>query len=51
MKIYTDKEMSIKEALEYMDDEWIEDGNCCHQTTMDLRDCCKQLLEDINSEN
>jgi len=28
----------LPEALEYLTDEYIGEGNCCHQTIMDLRD-------------
>jgi hypothetical protein len=42
--IYTDEAKSIKDALEQMTDEWIEDGQYCDQTLMDLRDALKWVI-------
>ena len=54
MKIYfegtkkdprTGKE-SIEKVLPKMTDDWIDDGNYCDQTIIDLRDACKFLLKE-----
>jgi hypothetical protein len=44
---------SIDEALKMLTDEWVDDGNYCAQTVIDLRDAlikymerCESLLED-----
>ena len=44
--IYTDKEMPIDEALEYMTEEWIEDGEACAQTLIDTVAVCRRLSEE-----
>ncbi len=43
-RIWTDRKRGIEKALAEITDEWIEGGNCCHQTTMDLRDALKAAL-------
>jgi len=42
--IHTDKKRPVKEALEMLTDEWIEDGHFCDQTIMDLRDTLIEQL-------
>ena len=32
-------------ALNRITDEWVDAGQCCGQTTLDLRDACKSLIE------
>ncbi len=43
-RIWTDRKQGLEKALAVMTDEWIESGQCCHQTTMDLRDALKAAL-------
>ena len=54
---YNDEHHSIDEALKMLTDEWIDDGNYCAQTVIDLRDVlkfyinkCKKLEKQINNE-
>lgn len=42
--IHTDKEMPVPIALDYMTDEWIEQGNYSDTTLIDTRNACRQLL-------
>ena len=44
MKIWTDRPMGIKEALEFMTDDWIEADSYCQMTVQTLRDACLELL-------
>lgn len=48
--IYTDKLCTLEEALEQLTDEWIEDGNYCDRTVIDLRDTIKDLLHGEGKE-
>lgn len=55
---YNDEHHSIEEALKMLTDEWIDDGNYCAQTVIDLRDAlkfyikkCKKLEQQINYEH
>ncbi len=43
-RIWTDRKQGLEKALAVMTDEWIESGQCCYQTTMDLRDALKAAL-------
>jgi hypothetical protein len=48
LKIYisnTDKSEPIEKALRIMTDDWIDDGNSCLQTVIDLRDAVEELLD------
>lgn len=48
LKIYisnTGKSEPIEKALRIITDEWIDDGNSCGQTIIDLRDACRELLD------
>jgi hypothetical protein len=36
---------SIDEALKMLTDEWIDDGNYCSQTVIDLRDALKYYIK------
>ena len=38
VKIFTESEVGIEEALEQMTDEWIERGEYCDYTILSLRD-------------
>jgi hypothetical protein len=51
------KNYNINEALKILTDEWVDDGNYCAQTVIDLRDAlkfyinkCKKLEKQINNE-
>ena len=46
MQIWTNRPMPIRDALRTITDEWIDAGESCHQTTADLRDACRAMLED-----
>lgn len=37
-------ELKVKNALEVMTDDWIESGQACHQTIIDMRDALKKLI-------
>lgn len=41
----------IKKALKIMTDEWVDDGNYCAQTVIDMRDALKKCLKEIKSLN
>jgi hypothetical protein len=41
----------LTEALKKMTDEWVDDGNYCAQTVIDLRDALKKCLKDINDKD
>jgi len=43
-RIYTDHKQSLLQALETMTDEWIEGGQYCEATVMDLRDVLRIAL-------
>lgn len=47
-KIWVEKNEPMKEALELMTDEWIEDGSYCQQTVKDLRDLLILLIHDLS---
>jgi len=44
------KEYPLKEALEMMSDEWIDEGEHCAQDLIDLRDILKSLLNEGGKE-
>jgi hypothetical protein len=37
---------SIDEALKMLTDEWVDDGNYCAQTVIDLRDALKYYIKE-----
>lgn len=47
--IYTDRKMKLKEALEYMTDDWL-DGQQCKQTCIDMREALKELVYVLDYE-
>ena len=50
--IYMNSEnIPLTEALKKMTDEWVDDGNYCAQTVIDLRDALKKCLKDINDKD
>lgn len=44
IEIWTDEPKPIREALEVITDDWVEDGHGCQQCVIDLKDACKYLL-------
>lgn len=44
-RIYTDGKRTLRVALEQMTDEWIESGQYCDQTIMNLRDALRVALQ------
>ena len=52
LMIYMNSEnIPLTEALKKMTDEWVDDGNYCAQTVIDLRDALKKCLKDINDKD
>jgi hypothetical protein len=50
--IYMNSEnIPLTEALKKMTDEWVDDGNYCAQTVIDMRDALKECLKEIKSLN
>ncbi len=46
-KIYIDgKKVSLRKALKILSDDYIDGGNCCDQTTIDLRDAAIELVKE-----
>ena len=45
------EDVPIKKALKTMTDEWVDDGNYCAQTVLDLRDALNECLKEIKSLN
>ena len=46
LMIYMNSEnIPLTEALKKMTDEWVDDGNYCAQTVIDLRDALKEIKE------
>ena len=43
------KQRTLVEALGLIDEEWVESGESCQQTTIDLRNACLELLVEVNS--
>lgn len=42
--IFIDYYLNVLDALEIMTDEWVDGGNCCPETTINMRDILKKLL-------
>jgi len=40
------KSRPIDEALKILTDEWIDEGNYCAQTVMDMRDALKHYMKE-----
>ena len=40
------KSHSIDKALKILTDEWVDDGNYCAQTVIDLRDALKYYIKE-----
>lgn len=48
--IYMNHEnITLTEALKNMTDDWVDGGNYCAQTVIDLRDALKKYLEKYES--
>ena len=43
-----EENVSLKRALEILTDQYIEDGQYCDQTVIDLRDALTEALEKLN---
>jgi hypothetical protein len=41
----------IEKALKTMTDDWVDDGNYCAQTVIDMRDALKKCLKEIKNLN
>ena len=51
-KIYiNEKNISLEQALKIMTDEWVDEGNYCAQTVIDMRDALEACLKEIKSLN
>ena len=52
MNIYCDgKERPIDEALRIITPEWVEAGESCQQTTIDLAVACRELRANLDEIN
>jgi hypothetical protein len=52
LTIFIDMEhVPLEKALKIMTDEWVDDGNYCAQTVIDLRDALKKCLKEIKNLN
>lgn len=53
LKIYIHEHGSveIQKALKLLTDDFIFDGNTCHQTILDMRNCLKKLLKKDPSQH
>lgn len=40
------KSAPITKAIRLITDDWVNQGQCCDQTILDLRDACKYLLSE-----
>lgn len=49
IEVYTDRPQPLREALRVITDEWVESGECCNQTTIDLANACRKLLAEIHA--
>jgi len=43
--------MSVIDKLKIWTDEWIDDGNVCNQTVVDMRNALIELLGDCEAES
>ena len=41
----------LEKALKTMTDEWVDDGNYCAQTVIDMRNALKKCLKEIEKLN
>ena len=39
------EDVSVEKALKTMTDDWVDEGNYCTQTVIDLRDALKEIKE------
>lgn len=50
--IFIDGEnVPVEKALKIMRDEWVDGGNYCAQTVIDMRNALKECLKEIKSLN
>lgn len=40
----------LEDILEEMTDDWIDNGECTDQRIIDLRDCCKLLIKQLEEK-
>jgi hypothetical protein len=45
----SDESRPLEEALKIITDEWVDDGNYCAQTVIDMRDALKKCLNEIEN--
>ena len=45
------EDVPIEKALKIMRDEWVDGGNYCAQTGIDMRDALKECLKEIEKLN
>lgn len=45
------EDVPLEKALKTMSDEWVDDGNYCAQTVIDMRDALNECLKEIKSLN
>lgn len=45
------EDVPVEKALKIMRDEWVDEGNYCAQTVIDMRDALKKCLKEIKSLN
>jgi len=43
------KPIALRKALTLMTDEWIDNGNVCHQTIIDMRNALKSVIRNLKS--
>lgn len=52
LKIYCNgKNRPIAEALDIITPQWVESGESCQQTTIDLAKACRKLRDDLDHIN
>lgn len=49
LHVLVDEPMPIRQALEMITDQWVDDDNGSAQTLIDLRDACRKLIETLDS--
>ena len=45
------EDVSVEKALKIITDDWVDEGNYCAQTVIDLRDALKKCLKEIKTLN
>ncbi len=49
LQVFVDEPTPIREALELITDQWVDDDNGSMQTLIDLRDACRELIRILDS--